>query len=262
MAGCKKIYLGTNTKMYKTIADTKKYLSRLGELTRDISRDEVELFVIPSFTALESASPFASIGGIRLGAQNMCWEEQGQFTGEISPIMLREVGVDVVELGHSERRHVLGETDEMIQKKVTCGLRNGFTVLLCIGETEEDKNTNISVEVLRSQLKKALYEVSEQDALNLWVAYEPVWAIGVNGKPASAEYAGMMHSEIRRALSERFVENGTNIPLLYGGSVNRGNAVSFMEQKEIDGLFVGRAAWDAEEFNTLIRNVLEKRKKD
>ena len=128
-----KLYLGTNTKMYKTIADTVSFLTKLSENTKDLSRENLELFVIPSYTTLKDARACVSKESITIGAQNMGWEDQGQFTGEISPLMLKEVDIQITEIGHSERRHVLHETDEEENRKVLCALSHGFTALLCIG---------------------------------------------------------------------------------------------------------------------------------
>ncbi len=253
----KKLYVGTNTKMYKTIADTKAFLTELGTLTKDISRENLELFAIPSFTALQEAGACAASGQILLGAQNMGWEDEGQFSGEISPLMLKEVGTEIVMIGHSERRHVLGETDDMENKKVICALRHSFTPLLCIGETGEQKRLGLSDEALRSQLKIGLYGVAKKEALNLWVAYEPVWAIGVNGVPATKEYAEEKHGVIRTCLTELFgSETGSQIPILYGGSVNPENAPELIRMQNIDGLFIGRSAWNAARFHSIIRSVL------
>ncbi len=159
-----KIYLGTNTKMYKTISDTVDFLMELNSYTRDISRDLLELFVIPSFTALDTARKCVPGNKISIGAQNMNWEDEGQFTGEISPLMLKEVGARIIEIGHSERRHVLGETDLEENKKVLCALRHDFTPLLCIGETGEQKKMGLSDEILRMQLKIGLYGVTAEQA--------------------------------------------------------------------------------------------------
>lgn len=252
----KRIYYGTNLKMYKTISDTVDYLQGLAALTGDISRDEIELFVIPSYTSLSSSVNAVDRSLVKLGAQNMSWEDQGQFTGEISPLMLKELGLDLVMIGHSERRHVFGETDTEENKKVKAALNHGFTALLCIGETLEEKNYGISEEVLRTQLKIGFHEVPVSQADKIWVAYEPVWAIGVNGIPASVEYAEQMHSLIKKCLYEIFGEAGKNIPVLYGGSVNPGNANELIVQPSIDGLFTGRSAWQADKFNDLIRNSL------
>ena len=142
----KKLYFGSNLKMYKNIKDTVEYLQKLVENTKDISREEIELFIIPSYTTLESTTKNVDRAYVKLGAQNMCWEDEGQFTGEISPLMLKELGLDLVMIGHSERRHVFGETDVEENKKVKAALNHGFTTLLCIGETAEEKDFGISAE--------------------------------------------------------------------------------------------------------------------
>ena len=256
---CKKWYMGTNTKMYKTIAQTNAFVEGLCELTADISREDFTLFVIPSFTALEQAGRRRDPALLKLGAQNMGWEKQGQFSGEISPLMLQEVGCDLVMIGHSERRHVFMETDEMERKKVRCALDNGLTALLCIGETEEEKDAGYAVQVLRRQLEIGLMDVPAEKTGKIWVAYEPVWAIGVNGKPITIGYAGEMLTAIRQVLVELFDESGKDIPIFYGGSVNPENAAALSKCREINGLFIGRSAWEAEKFNSLIRMVLESR---
>lgn len=253
-----KLYFGTNLKMYKNAAATKDYLTKLVENTKDISRNEIELFVIPSYTSLPAAVSAVDGKYVSLGAQNMCWEEEGQFTGEISPLMLQELNLSLVMIGHSERRHVFGETDEMENKKVLCALKHGFTTLLCIGETEEQKDAGISDETLRSQLKIGLKGVTKEQSEKLWIAYEPVWAIGVNGKPASTEYAKEKHLVIRQCLEELFgIERAAEIPVLYGGSVNPQNANDLIIQDNIDGLFTGRSAWEADKFDKLIRDAMK-----
>jgi len=249
----KKLYFGSNLKMYKGIRDTNEYLKKLADNTRDFSRDEMELFIIPSYTSLPDAVRQTDSKLIRLGAQNMGWEDEGQFTGEISPCMLEEMGINLVMIGHSERRHVFGETNVEENRKVKAALRHGFGVLLCVGETLEEKEYGIAEEVLRTQLKVGFHGVDAEQVKHLWVAYEPVWSIGVGGTPASADYAEHIHKILRSTLQELFGEDGTHIPLLYGGSVNPDNASGLIVQDNIDGLFVGRAAWDADRFDALIR---------
>lgn len=253
----KKLYFGSNLKMYKNTKDTVDYLNSLSELTKDISREDTQLFIIPSFTTLESAVKAADQHLIKLGAQNMCWEDQGQFTGEISPLMLEELGVSLVMVGHSERRHVFGETDQEENLKVKAALSHGFTALLCIGETAKDKEFGVSAEVLRTQLKIGFHDVPVSMVPDIWVAYEPVWSIGVNGTPASPDYAEEMHRIIKSTLLEIFGDAAKQIPVLYGGSVNPGNACELITKPSIDGLFTGRAAWDAGKFNTLIRDAIQ-----
>jgi Triosephosphate isomerase len=251
-----RFYFGTNLKMYKGILNTQKYLKRLAELTRDIDRNKVTLFVIPSYTALDRASQTVGPEEILLGAQNMYWEEEGQFTGEISPLMLEEIGVRIIEIGHSERRHVMGETDFEENKKVLSALSHSFIALLCVGETLEEKKLGLSDEVLATQLKIGLAGISPSSLNRVWIAYEPVWAIGVNGIPATSEYANKKHGVIKKVLFELFGEDSAAVPVLYGGSVNPQNCRELSECPAIDGLFVGRSAWDADRFNQLIRMVI------
>ncbi len=253
-AMAKKLYFGSNLKMYKNTAATVSYLQALEEKIKDIP--DITRFIIPSYTTLESASKAVNHKNILIGAQNMCYADEGQFTGEISPLMLKELGIDLVMIGHSERRHVFGEKDSDENLKVLTALKHGFTTLLCIGETAEEKNYGISVEILRQQLKIGLFGVALKDIDRLWIAYEPVWSIGVGGTPASPEYAEEMHHEIKNCLFELFGEQAAQIPVLYGGSVNPGNADELIVQEDIDGLFVGRAAWDAAKFDALIRQAL------
>lgn len=251
----RKLHIGTNLKMYKTIKETVSYLTELGRLTRDLS-DDLLLFVIPSYTALAAAATSVDRTRIRLGAQNMHWEERGQFTGEISPLMLQELDLQIVEIGHSERRHIFRETDIEENKKVISAINHGFVALLCVGETGDDKELDIGDERLRQQLKVGLHGLREADCGRLWVAYEPVWAIGVNGIPARSDYADAKHRLIRETLLQLFPREGKNVPILYGGSVNPENACDLILQPAIDGLFVGRSAWEASRFNGLIRQIL------
>jgi len=252
-----RLYIGTNTKMFMTAAEAGRYLKELGSLTADIGRERLTLFVIPSFTSLHAAGAPAEAGQILLGAQNMCWEERGAYTGEISPLMLKEAGVRIAEIGHSERRHVFGETDQEENRKVLAALEHGFTPLLCVGETAAQKEYGIADEVLRMQLKIALHGVPAGDAQKLWIAYEPVWAIGEGGVPAPEAYVQRRHAAIRQALSELYGDAAASaIPVLYGGSVNNDNAVGYIACEDVDGLFVGRSAWDAKNFDRLIRRTL------
>lgn len=251
----RRLYIGTNTKMFQTAAEAEAYIRRMDELIGDI-RDRIEFFFIPSYTSLERVA--RAVGGrIRIGAQNMAWEERGQYTGEISPLMLDEIGVRFVLIGHSERRHVFRETDEDEAKKIRCAADHGFTSLLCVGETAEQKESGLAEASVIRQLRTAAGVLSSEEASGkLWVAYEPVWAIGTSGVPASASYAEDMHGVIKTALRDMFGENGSAVPVLYGGSVNPSNAVDIISRKGIDGLFIGRSAWDPERFDSIIRDVL------
>lgn len=249
----KKLLIGTNLKMYKGITETIAYLSELSTLTSELKND-LELFVIPSYTSLDRSHQITCDSHIRLGAQNMYPALEGQFTGEISPLMLKEVGVSIIEIGHSERRHVLGENDQFLNKKVLTAVEQNFTALLCIGETAEQKSFGISDEILRIQLAIGLKDVKPEQLNQVWIAYEPVWAIGVGGVPADPDYVELRHETIQNKIREMFGPN--QIPVLYGGSVNPSNAEGLLSRRFVDGLFVGRAAWEAEKFTKLINQIL------
>lgn len=253
--GTAKLLLGTNLKMYKTSRETAAYLTDLMRLTEDISRERVEIFVIPSYTSLPEADRITDRRSILLGAQNMCWEEDGPFTGEISPKMLREFHVDMVEIGHSERRHVFGEDDAMVNRKTLRALQSGFIALVCVGETAEDKANGVGDERVRSQVFAALAGVGPENAGSMRIAYEPVWAIGENSVPATAEYVAGRRVAIRTALCAVLGKAGEGVPVLYGGSVHAANAAGYLAAGGMDGLFIGRAAWDASRFAGIIRDL-------
>lgn len=251
-----KPWYGTNLKMYKTNTDVKAYLTGLMEEAKRFDDGALNLFVMPPYTALEAAGRLLKDSPIILGAQNMAYEAEGQFTGEISAAMLKDVGVAMVMIGHSERRHVMGETDDELNKKVLLALENGFKVLLCIGETKAQKAFDVSDDLMRLQLKIGLHGVKEEALSNVLIAYEPVWAIGTEGIPAEPPYVQARHQQIKATLCDLFGQKGKDIPVFYGGSVNPGNATAMISCKDVDGLFVGRSAWNAKAFGDLIEDTL------
>ncbi len=197
-----------------------------------------------------------------IGAQNMHWEAQGPFTGEISPVMLQEICIDLVMVGHAERRQLFGETDWMVNQRLLTSLNYGFQTLLCVGDTAEDIRFGSSIEVLSRQLQQALVNVCPHQIEKLWVAYEPVWAIGEHGQVAEPAYANEIHAVLRKTLKHLFPGMEERVPLLYGGSVNKNNGPDLIQQSEIDGLFIGRAAWEAPQFDQILRMVLPVTQKD
>ncbi|MCF6410748.1 triose-phosphate isomerase [Pseudalkalibacillus salsuginis] len=249
-----KIWVGTNWKMTKTIGEGISYTKELKQVANELTSN-IELFIIPSFTALVDIKKEVAETRIKLGAQNMHWEDKGAYTGEISPRMLNEIGIDLVELGHSERRQYYNENDSDINKKVVSALKHGMKPLVCIGEEIEQKNNFISFEILAAQLKVCLKGLSEEDAKQVLVAYEPVWAIGEKGIPADSNYVGEVHTFLRHTLVEMFLESGYEIPLLYGGSVNLDNFLKYINHQDVNGLFVGRTAWDLETFTVLLHEL-------
>lgn len=246
---------GSNWKMYKTVAETTAYLREFKELRRRLPED-LYLFQIPSYTALAAAREILAGSGIHLGAQNVHWEDEGAYTAEISPRMLVELGVEIAEIGHSERREHFGEDDLGVNRKVIAALAHGMTALVCVGETMTDKEYGVSDEVLARQVKMALHRVQPGQLGRIMLAYEPVWAIGERGVPAPPAYAGERQGTIRSVMKQLYGQPGAGVPVLYGGSVNMENARDLLRQPEIDGLFVGRAAWDAARFVELIEFAL------
>ncbi len=245
-------WVGTSFKMNKTLAESLAFARRLAETDegRDVS---VQRFVIPPFTAVREVKQTLAASSVKVGAQNMHWDDAGAWTGEISPVMLRDCGLDIVELGHSERREHFGETDETVGLKVAAAVRHGLIPLICIGETRAEREAGIADEVLQRQVKGALERIADTASeAQILLAYEPVWAIGVNGIPATADYADERQAAI--AETARGVL-GRSLPVLYGGSVNPENCEELIACKHIDGLFIGRSAWAVEGYLDILARV-------
>lgn len=248
----KKVLLGTNFKMHKTINETIEYVSELNKLTNKL--DKMQFFIVPSFVSLSEVKKTIKDTNILLGAQNMHWDDEGAYTGEISPVMLKEVGVDIIELGHSERRQYYNETDFTVNKKVLSSLKFDFTTLICVGEPLIYKEYGTSYEYLSLQIKIALKAVEEKDMKKVWIAYEPLWAIGEKGIQAEPSYIGEIHDSMRKVLIELYGEKiGHEVPILFGGSVNYNNSAEYLKLSNVDGLFIGRAAWDAKKFSLIAK---------
>ncbi len=248
------IWIGTNWKMTKTLSEGLSYNKKIQEFTQSF-KNPIKLFIIPPFTSLYKIKEELSNGDILLGSQNMHWEDRGAYTGEISPLMLKEIGIDLIELGHSERRQYFNENDQDINKKVHAALRHQFRPLICVGENKEQKDYRISLEILAQQLKICLYGVKKTQLPNIVIAYEPIWAIGEKGTPAEASYVSHIHDHIRSVLENMYGTSALNVPLLYGGSVNTRNFSSYLENKNVNGLFIGRAAWDTKSFEEILKNI-------
>ncbi|ANK88665.1 MULTISPECIES: triose-phosphate isomerase [unclassified Rhizobium] len=246
------VWVGTSFKMNKTLEEALAFARRLADA--DLERDaRVQRFVIPSFTSVREVKRVLSETSVKVGAQNMHWEDAGAWTGEVSPLMLKDCRLDLVELGHSERREHFGETDETVGLKVAAAIRHGLTPLVCIGETLQERNEGRADAVLRRQVEAALRGVdTEAGEAPILLAYEPVWAIGVNGIPATADYASERHGKIAEVAKSIL---GRPVPVLYGGSVNPGNCEELIGQPDIDGLFIGRSAWSVEGYLDILGRV-------
>jgi len=216
----------------------------------------LDILVCPPFTALKSVYDLIKGSNIKLGAQNLHWEMKGAFTGEISPLMLKDVGCEYVIIGHSERREYFKETDDIINKKIFAALKVGLKPIVCIGEKLEERESGVTEKVLEQQITEGLKGLSNEDMENITIAYEPVWAIGT-GKTATPEIANTTQSFIRNKIKEIFNENiAEKIRILYGGSVKADNAKALLEQEHIDGALVGGASLEAENFIKIIKSGL------
>ena len=240
-----------NWKMHKGPEETQAFLD---EFLPGVSNvEDREVVIAPPFVSLVAAAQRLRGTRVKLCAQNCHWEEQGAFTGEVSPSMIRAVGCSHVILGHSERRQHSGETDQMINKKVRAALASGLFPILCIGESIEERQAGHTTSVVERQLKMSLQDVVVEDAGNLVVAYEPVWAIGT-GISASPEEAQEVHVFIRQFFAKRYNKNLANlIKILYGGSAKENNADELMAQSDIDGMLVGGASLKVKSFERIVK---------
>lgn len=236
-------WIGTSWKMNKTLAEARAFAEAL--CAADVLRDpRIQRFVIPPFTAVREVKSILSESSVKVGAQNMHWADQGAWTGEISPLMLKDCNLDIVELGHSERREYFGETNETVGLKTEAAVRHGLIPLICIGETLADRESGRATEILSEQVVGALSKLSGvQKQAEILLAYEPVWAIGEKGIPAEPSYADARQAEII-AVAQKVL--GRKIPCLYGGSVNPQNCEELISCPNVDGLFIGRSAWNVE----------------
>ena len=245
-----KYLIAGNWKMNTNLDEAKKITDKLHSF-KDYD-SEVEMLICPPYTHLGFLSELVDLSRISLGAQNVHFEEKGAFTGEISNDMLLSVGCEYVIVGHSERRTLFGETDEMINKKVVNSLKAGLRVILCIGETLEERENGSTNRILERQLSIGLIGVEE--TINLKVAYEPVWAIGT-GKTATSEQISETHSFIANFLQNRFEDN--SIKILYGGSMNAENAKEILAINNVNGGLIGGASLNPESFLAIYNSALE-----
>lgn len=241
-----------NWKMHKTIAEAINLINIIKAGVHKVT--DCDIVVCPPFTALAAISEQIRDTKIDLGAQDMFCETEGAFTGEISPLMLKDVGCRYVILGHSERRQIFKETDELINKKVMAALKYNLVPILCLGETLEERDARHAFEVVKSQFDRSLKSLKPEEIERVVIAYEPVWAIGT-GKTASPEQAEQMHSYIRRLLNEQYGESlGQKIQIIYGGSVKPDNIAQLTAKPNLDGALVGGASIKAESFIQIVTN--------
>lgn len=238
-----------NWKMNKTGKEASKLVL---ELIDKVKEAKCEVVVCPPFTALTQVATLVENTNIKVGAQNMHFEESGAYTGEVSPIMLKEIGVEYVILGHSERRQYFKEDDELINKKIKSAFVHGLTPILCVGETLEQRENGETFELVKSQITADLKDVAPENVEKMVIAYEPIWAIGT-GKTATAEDANEVIKYIRGVVKELYGENvADSVRIQYGGSVKPSTVKEQMAQSDIDGALVGGASLKADDFAAIV----------
>jgi triosephosphate isomerase len=231
-------------------------LAAAGELARGVVKgcatfNDIDIVLAPPFTALSTVAAAIAGSSVRLGAQDLHWEEKGAFTGEVSPPMLKDVGCEYVIVAHSERRQHFGETDRSANRKVIAALAHGLVPILCVGESDAERDRGVTFVVVDRQLKEDLKDVAAGQLANLVVAYEPIWAIGT-GRTATPNQAEEVHQSIRGQLARLFsAEAASRVRILYGGSVKPDNVHDLLAEADIDGALVGGASLDASSFTRI-----------
>jgi triosephosphate isomerase (TIM) len=243
-------FIAANWKMYKTVHEAVVFAKELRIRAKDL--EEVEIVLAPPFTALHAVAEAVRNTNVAVAGQDLHWEREGAFTGEVSGPMLKEAGAEYVIVGHSERRTLFGETDTSVNRKALAAFAAGLTPIVCIGETLAEREANETLAVLDRQVRDGLSGLTAEQVQSLVVAYEPVWAIGT-GRTASTAQAQEAHAHIRRRLAEAFGEAaGADCHVIYGGSVKPGNIAEISAQPDVDGALVGGASLDLESFVQIV----------
>lgn len=245
----RKPIIAGNWKMHKTIADALEFVEKI---KAEVAGTDVETVICAPFTQLKDIKQAVKDTNIKVGAQNMHYEEKGAFTGEISAAMLKELMVDYVIIGHSERRQYFNETDETVNKKVKKALAYDITPIMCVGESLEEREAEKTKEIVKDQTMKGLEGLTNEQVSSLVIAYEPIWAIGT-GKTASSQDANEVIAYIREVVKDMYSEEvSEEVRIQYGGSVKPSNVEEIMNESDIDGALVGGASLEASDFTALV----------
>lgn len=243
-------FIAANWKMHKTVHDTVVYVKEFRSLVKDV--EDVEIVLAPPLTAIHAAAEAARNSNVGIAAQNVHWERQGAFTGEVSAAMVREAGAEYVIIGHSERRQLFGETDEHVNRKLQAALGAGLIPIVCIGETLAEREQGQTLDILDRQIKAGFDGISGEQVASLVIAYEPVWAIGT-GRTATSAQALEAHAHIRQRLRQWFGGPAADeCHVIYGGSVKPENSRELVEQPDVDGALVGGASLDLRAFFEIV----------
>ena len=251
----KKPFIAGNWKMFKTAPEAVELVEKLKEVGSVL--EDAELVVIPPYTSLDSVGKALEQSPIRLGAQNIFWEEEGAYTGEISPRMLQDIGCTYAVVGHSERRQFFGETNETVNRKVKACLSHNLYPIMCIGESLEEREKGETIKKVEAQITEGLQGLNEEEVGRIIIAYEPIWAIGT-GLTATPEQAEDIHRFIREKLAEKHGNDTASCAIiLYGGSVKPENTHSLLKEKDINGALVGGASLKAESFTEIAKEAIK-----
>jgi triosephosphate isomerase (TIM) len=243
-------FIAGNWKMYKTVQDAVVFVKELKIAVKDIT--DVEIVIAPPFTAVHAVAEAARNSNIGVAAQNVYWEREGAFTGEVAPAMVKEAGAEYVIVGHSERRRLFGETDAIVNRKVVAAIGAGLTPIVCIGETLEERERDETFAVLDHQIKEGFDCLGAEQIAELVVAYEPVWAIGT-GRTATSAQAGEAHAHIRTRVRQWFGGDAADrCRVIYGGSVKPDNIRELIAEPDVDGALVGGASLEVRSFAELV----------
>ncbi len=247
----RRLLIAGNWKMNKDLNESIELVRKLSLGVQGITNRDI--LVCPPFTSLYPVYEVIKDTNIKLGAQNLYFEEKGAYTGEISPLMLKSVGCEYVIIGHSERREYFKETNDIVNKKIKIALKYGLKPIVCVGEKLEEREEGITEKIVESQVREGLTNLTEEEMKELTIAYEPIWAIGT-GKTATPEDAEAVHKFIRNILKDMFGDNiAGNTRILYGGSVKPNNAEGLFAMEDIDGGLVGGASLDADSFTAIVK---------
>ena len=250
-----KPFIAGNWKMHKTIPEAVEMVKALKEESPQLT--DAELVVIPPYTMLSEVKKVIERSTVQLGAQNIFWEEKGAFTGEVSPLMLKDAGCQYVTIGHSERRQYFGETNETVNKKIKAALAHELTPIMCIGESLEEREKGNTMDKVETQMNSGLEGLGKDEIRRIVIAYEPIWAIGT-GVTATPSQAEEVHSFIRKKLTEKYGnEIASYAIILYGGSVKPANTYSILKENNINGALVGGASLEADSFIQITKEAIK-----
>ena len=253
----RKTIIAGNWKMYKTIVEAIELANGLKREFFKLDFAAVDVVLCPAFTALSEVAEVLAETGIGLGAQDVYWQDEGAFTGEVSPVMLKDAGAQFVIIGHSERRQFFSESNETVNNKIKAALKAGLTPIVCVGENLQEREAGKTFKVIEDHINNGLVGISGSDMLNLVVAYEPVWAIGT-GKTATPEQAQEVHKFIRDLLKKNYgSEVADSVRIQYGGSVKPENITELMSKPDVDGALVGGASLKVDSFSTIVAKASE-----